>query len=214
MDPRAAVAPAEPKPAGGGAAPADQSRADVARSRLRLLALPLVGLPLALSAYFALTASSGPVFFHAHPLAMTLAFVTAAGLATLFKKVGGLVNTRIHGYLMFGMSALAAAGGWVIWENKETFARPHLTTLHGQAGAALLLAAVPYPLLAWLLYNPDNGVKNKDPLWRTVHKWSGRSLVLGAFLLIFSGVYKLEPDPLKAAAIIGALALLLPFLVV
>ena len=96
--------------------------------------------------------------FNLHPLAMMFGYVTLAGNSITMKKVGGLVRTQIHGYLMFAMSACACFGAYVMWTNKEAAKKPHYTTTHSYIGGAALMLTVLYPVFAWVLYNPVTGI--------------------------------------------------------
>lgn len=168
----------------------------------KVLAIPLVFLPLAFSTYFATTKGS-PSWWHLHPLAMMFGYVTLAGNSIMMKKVGGLLRTQIHGYLMFAMSACSVFGAYVMWSNKEAAGKPHYTTTHSYIGGTALMLTAFYPVFAWILYNPTTGIKRTDKLFRTIHKWSGRFGVAVAFAAIASGIYSVEKDPLKQGGMSG-----------
>ena len=192
--------------------PEEKDRLAAARFKQRMLAAPLVGFPLAFAGYFALTAQKGPAFFHLHPLLMMVGYVALAGNAITMKKVVGFENTKWHGYVMFLASVAAWAGGWVIWQNKENFGKAHITTTHATIGAFTLCGSL-YPVMSWYLYNPVDGVKRTDKTYRLVHRYTGRFWTVMSFAAIFTGVLQVEKDPMKQAAILGSLGLLLPFLV-
>ena len=74
----------------------------------------------------------GMVWFSLHPFLMFVAFATLAPAAILIKKIGGLINTTNHGYLMMLATSLSLFGWYVIYSNKEAKGKPHLESYHAQ----------------------------------------------------------------------------------
>ena len=129
---------------------------------MRLLFVPFTIVPLGMSYYFAkLPAQPEHRFqwFHLHPLLMLLGFITAAGNAVTLKKIGGLANTRLHIYLMSVTWVFALLGGYVIYTDKEMANKLHLTSLHGQIGAAVLTGLFLYQTpTGFYFLHPDTGI--------------------------------------------------------
>ena len=113
-------------------------------------------------------------FFSWHPWAMFFSFVTLAGNATLLKKIGGLENTRMHGYLMCGATILAYAGYWVIHSIKDKYNKPHWQSLHAQCGVGALVGYTALAIFGGVALHPDWGVFKGNQLMRAAHKWAGR----------------------------------------
>ena len=75
----------------------------------------------------------------------------------LQKKVGGYTNTKLHGVLAMLGTLLALCGVYSIYLNKEKYERPHLTSLHGKVGAALVLISVGVGMVGAVFLHPDFG---------------------------------------------------------
>lgn len=142
---------------------------------------------------------------------MTLSFLTFGGLSILTKKMGGKDNTNMHGYLMFAASVTASFGAYVIYDVKETYKKAHLTSSHGQWGAAVLSIFILYPVTAWVLYNPQNGWFSSNKLARKLHKYSGKAIILGGLISCCLGVFTMEKDSIKAWGLIGTMMAATPF---
>lgn len=128
--------------------------------------------------------------FSFHPLLLLSSlgcFVTAA----LYKKVGGLQNTRFHGNLSFFGVCLMAGGVYAIYLNKENNGKPHFKTTHGFY--ALNLAGVLFGLLLNGLFalHPDYGWLKKNQSLRKIHHWTGKGMLLGMCYLCWDGVNKM-----------------------
>jgi len=120
-------------------------------------------------------------WFSYHPLATAIGFITLAGNATLIKKIGGLVNTRLHGFLMLSASAAGALGWYVIYRNKEIAKKPHLTSIHGKLGVAVLLIYFGIGIAGAVALNPDWGFLRTNQNFRKVHKIAGRVATAAAW---------------------------------
>ena len=187
------------------------SKAQILRSRLMLPLLAAFAIP----SYYVVGMIGGgnPVWWHAHPVAMLLAFVYLFGQAVTIKKVGGYDNTKMHGYVMFAASVVASVGAYVIYSNKESYGKEHFVSLHSVLGGSLLMMALPYPVIAWIAYNPDNGKLKTDKNARWAHKMSGRGVLLLAYATIATGMYTIEQDPMILAFLVGPLLPLYYFLI-
>jgi len=134
------------------------------------------------------------VWFSWHPLMMMVGFVWLGGAAILQKKLGGLENTKLHGYLM-GAAILASSFAWyVIYSNKEANQKPHLTSWHSWIGMAALLG---YPLLGlvgMVALHPEMGVLRTNKTVRKVHKWLGRVTTASAWIACVVGFINMQKD--------------------
>lgn len=126
-------------------------------------------------------------WFSWHPLFMLIAYVILAGNATLIKKVGGFVNTRMHGIMMFGATLAAGFAYYVIYSNKEMNARKngraavHLTTTHGKLGVACFIGYIGLTLFGVVALHPDFGLLKTNTTLRAMHKWGGRLVTAAAW---------------------------------
>ena len=89
---------------------------------------------------------------------------------------------------MWLAAGAAGFGGYVIWSNKEFYRKEHLTTPHGQLGAAVLSFFLVYPLFASILLTPDSGILRTNKTVRTIHKYSGRFLLAMSLVTSALGV--------------------------
>lgn len=194
--------------------PSPYKKPSVAETRRKQLAVPLLGVPVAISSYFAWFSpkASGVTWFALHPLLMMIGFVTLGGLSILTKKIGGKANTEMHGNLMFLSSVFVGFASYVIYANKEAMGKAHLTTTHGQSGAMVLLMFLGYPIISYILYNPDSGVLRTNRTARAMHKYSGRITMLAALVVCCLGITKMEQDPVMAGGMIVSLLSCVPFL--
>lgn len=153
-------------------------------------------------------------WFDWHPLAMALGFATLAPLAALKKKIGGKGPTIMHGYLANGGMALGVFGYYVIWSNKEMLNKAHLTSLHGQLGAASVASFVVLGLVGALGLHPDFGKVKTNKLVRAVHKYSGRAAILTAWGASFTGFIKFNSDMLVQVPVVLGLVALSYFVII
>lgn len=135
-------------------------------------------------------------WFSWHPIAMTVAFVAFAANAALIKKIGGYENTKMHGYLMSAACALGGFGWYVIYSNKEMFGKPHLYTLHGKLGAAVMVGYLSLGVFGALALHPDFGILKTNKTIRFAHKWGGRVLTALAWLACVAGKLNTNPSSL------------------
>jgi hypothetical protein len=172
---------------------ADTSKAQTV---LSVLTLPIIAFTVVASYYTAYKKGEF-VWFSYHPVSMIVAFVGLASYGILKKKVGGYVNTQIHGYCMFVGALLCVFGFYVIYTNKEMNNKPHFVTTHGQVGAVLFLAYCISAVGGYIGLNPDNGFFKTDKNVRFSHKISGRILILLAWITCFLGFATMESNSTK-----------------
>ena len=147
------------------------------------------------AAVYVLQLSGGPQrWFSWHPVLMTLACIPVIINATLLKKIGGLVNTRWHGYL-FVLTTLLTVGGWyVIYSNKEMNGYPHLTSWHSWTGLFVLASFCGSSVFGLVALFPDWGVLKTNKSVRWMHKWGARVTIAVSWVTLVSGFIKLQPE--------------------
>jgi len=141
---------------------------------------------------------------------MMTAFYSLAGASVLTKKIGGKENTELHGNLAFAAAMAAGFGGYVIWTNKDMYGKAHLTTDHGQFGALTLTLMLAYPIVSYILYNPESGFLRQHQLFRKVHKYTGKLILVFGLVTSAYGIMAMEQEPIQAAGLIGALLISTP----
>lgn len=146
------------------------------------------------------------VWFSWHPLAMSVASLTLAVLATLLKKIGGLQNTVTHGYLMSAAMSLMLFGFYVIYSNKDSLGKEHFQTWHSWAGAATAWGFLALALGASLSIHPVYGMMRSSTVIRTFHKYGGKALLALSWTACMTGFMTMVPDVAAQAAFGVALA--------
>ena len=150
---------------------------------------------------------------------MVIAFVSLAGNAALIKKIGGAVNTRLHGYtrklsykysevicvfilgsLMSAATALAGFAFYVIYSNKGINHKKHLTTVHGKLGAAVLVGYTGLAIAGAVALHPDFGVLRTNKTVRAIHKWGGRFLTAAAWFVSVLGFITMQKSLVQRVA--------------
>lgn len=133
----------------------------------------------ALAAYIGATygMQAGWTWFSWHPFCMTLGFVLLSSNAILLKKIGGYTNTKMHGIMMVAAAILTGFAWYVIYVAKEMKGKKHLTSTHGQLGAAVMIANIGLAVFGFAALNPDWGFLRTNKTIRFIHKWSGRGIV-------------------------------------
>lgn len=154
---------------------------------------PLVAYGLLAAAYMAY--SPGKLIWYSwHPFFMIVGFAPLAIVAILYKKVGGYDNTKTHGILMSLSSVCAAFAFYVIYSNKNTYKKPHFTTLHGQGGLAIMVAYLGLAVVGFVGLNPDWGVVRTNKTIRAVHKRFGQVVSVSAWLTCIFQFVKMVPS--------------------
>jgi len=130
--------------------------------------------------------------FSGHPLLMSISFVGCAGMAMLYKKLGGRENTLIHGYLMMGGSLAALIAWYIVYAYKR---KSVLASRHAQLGALSIIGYLAVGMAGSIFLHPDFGiVKNNPQLMkynaqiRLVHKYLGRLFTCIAWYVLYLGV--------------------------
>ncbi len=132
------------------------------------------------------------IWFSWHPLAMIVSFILLASNAALIKKIGGYNNTKLHGYLMATAIALALFGWYVIYSNKEMSKKQHVTTLHAKLGVGVLLGYIGLGLFGAVALDPAWGVFKTNKTFRAIHKFAGRAMTAGAWVVCVLGEFLLQ----------------------
>lgn len=97
-------------------------------------------------------------FFSYHPFLMSSGFITMMGISAVTKKLGGYVNTKLHGILASSGLFMALGGLYVIYVHKESLGKDHLTTVHGFAGIVTVAGCIMAMLAGALFLHPDFGM--------------------------------------------------------
>jgi Eukaryotic cytochrome b561 len=149
--------------------------------------------------------------FSWHPFLMTVGMIGCMGIAAVTKKLGGYINTKIHGILASGGYMLALGGLYSIYRNKNLWEKPHFTSLHGKAGIALMVSTIA-PLLAGAVFlHPDWGIDKTNKDYRKIHKWFSRISMASSWAIAMYGMYSMTKDPLELAIYCLPLVILAPF---
>lgn len=135
-----------------------------------------------LSAGYMLWIKGPSVWFSWHPFSMVIAFILLAINATLIKKLGGAVNTRMHGQLMIASFLIGLFGYYVIYTNKEMKGKPHLTSWHGKLGATVMIGYGLVGLFGGVALHPDWGMFKTNKTFRITHKYVARVLIALAWI--------------------------------
>lgn len=134
------------------------------------------------------------IWYSWHPFFMIVGFVPLAILAILYKKVGGYENTKLHGILMTVSTLCAAFAFYVIYSNKNANRKPHFTSLHGQAGLAIMIAYFGLAVVGFVGLNPDWGMVRTNKTIRAIHKRSGQIVSVSAWLTCIFQFTKMVPS--------------------
>jgi hypothetical protein len=185
---------------------AKQDAASAKAAQYAALKWPIAAFGLASAGY--LTVGPGRVwsFFSWHPLLMMLSLPLALN-ASLLKKVGGLVATRWHGYMLSAATLLMMAGGYVSYAHKEAIGKAHYTSTHSWLGAAAMGGYLTSVIIATVTISPDYGLLKGNQSVRLAHKLGGKLNIAVACAAVFTGVQKFVPDPMAQAAFGSLLAL-------
>jgi cytochrome b561 len=123
-----------------------------------------------------------------------------AGNAALQKRIGGYENTKLHGLLMFLAVAVSIFGWYVIYTNKETQKKQHVTTIHAKIGVTVLLGYISLAVVGAVALNPDFGILKTNKTVRLAHKLGGRALTAASWLACVLGFAKMQSDPMYQVA--------------
>jgi len=149
-------------------------------------------------------------FFSWHPFLMTTGFVGMMGSAAVTKKLGGYTNTKRHGMLA-SMGILMASGGlYVIFVNKRSFDKPHLTSYHSHAGILTMAGSFTVMVIGGIFLHPDLGFDNKNKFIRLFHKWFSRMVILLGWISCYMGLMQLTSSHIVLILYSLPLLLLIP----
>jgi len=132
--------------------------------------------------------------FSWHPFLMTIGMVSFMGIGAMTKKLGGRVNTIVHGILSWCGIACTAGGLYAIYHNKNLNGRPHMTSWHSYVGLLSAVSSVGIGLAGGIVLHPDFGMANKNATIRLAHKVGARLTLALAWMAAFSGLYNMSPD--------------------
>eukprot|EP00578_Thalassiosira_sp_NH16_P008209 CAMPEP_0181111252 /NCGR_PEP_ID=MMETSP1071-20121207/19171_1 /TAXON_ID=35127 /ORGANISM="Thalassiosira sp., Strain NH16" /LENGTH=192 /DNA_ID=CAMNT_0023195123 /DNA_START=47 /DNA_END=625 /DNA_ORIENTATION=+ len=167
--------------------------------------------------YYAATRPEGAGwrFFSWHPMLMMVGMVGMMGAAALTKKRGGYTNTKLHGIMAWFGMLLAGCGLYVIYQNKENMGKAHFTTFHAKVGLTAFSGCILPGVAGAVFLHPDFGIDKQNKIYRSVHKYASRALLLLAWTATISGLKTLIGDDIQTLIIFAApLVLVAPFTLV
>ena len=136
-------------------------------------------------------------WFALHPIAMTFAVLLAFIPSILIRQIKGRMPTKIHGLFMVVACLLLLFGWYVIHTNKEEAGKPHLVSVHGQAGALMIFTLVFMTFTSFVALEPDYKVFVPKPVityFKFSHKWGGRLIAIIMLFLLYTGFEKIFPS--------------------
>ena len=142
---------------------------------------------------FSLSDRTSSHWFILHPLLAILGTVMLPVPAVLLRKYKGYWSKKIHAYVFVVAMLATALSCYVIYAQKEVRGKPHLSSWHAIAGACLGLGYAGIALAGLLALDPDYAIlhgKRVKATLKWVHKSGGRLLLVGGYLVCFSGWYK------------------------
>ena len=129
-----------------------------------------------------------PVWFGYHPLFMSLGYILLMGNAISLEKFG--VNNWSHMILQLICLLFVDFAFYVIWTNKNTYNKSHLTSYHSWFGIAVLilnnLVAFGSINSMWPAKTPQ---QRKDD--KKLHILAGKAIFSIAMAVVCSGFYKI-----------------------
>lgn len=111
-------------------------------------------------------AGAGWRFFSWHPFLMTTGMVGLLGMAIATKKRKGYANTKLHAMMAMAGNTLILAGLYVIYSNKESMERPHITTKHATAGIIVIVMCLTLGMVGTVFLHPDFGIDKNNKVIR------------------------------------------------
>ncbi|CAJ1364046.1 unnamed protein product [Effrenium voratum] len=140
-------------------------------------------------------------WFWYHPAAMLIGYVALMGNAVLVKKIGGLQATQIHGHLMNAGTLVCAFGYYVIYSNKEANGKPHNTSWHGKLGLVVMVFTVIMAVAGKIALDPSMGMLRTAKEVRKMHRYSGRIMLVAAWVCSIMGWYTFQKMAILPVAI-------------
>ena len=119
------------------------------------------------------------------------------GIAAITKKRGGYTNTKMHGILAWSGIMLASAGMYAIYQHKNNMGKPHFTTWHSWTGLSAFGGCIGLGLVGGVVLHPDFGLDTTNKQIRAIHKYSGRIVLMLAWMATLSGLKTLVGDDIK-----------------
>eukprot|EP00934_Nitzschia_sp_Nitz4_P005246 Nitzschia sp. Nitz4//scaffold65_size103378//64351//65120//NITZ4_004472-RA/size103378-snap-gene-0.14-mRNA-1//-1//CDS//3329556258//5236//frame0 len=135
--------------------------------------------------------------FSWHPFLMTVGMIGCMGTAAITKKLGGYLNTKIHGMLANLGVMLSLGGLYAIYHNKNLWNKPHFTSPHGKMGVAVVVGGLGAGLVGAVMLHPDFGMDKTNKTIRMAHKLFSRTVMGLSWVVACSGVIHMTEDPVE-----------------
>jgi hypothetical protein len=186
-----------------------------AEARFQLRMLPILALPMGLTAYFAYVRASelGPVWFALHPTSELTALI-----AMVSSVLVGKLQGPEHGWkqnLFSFVSLLAASFGfYIVFTVKQQYHKPHFVTPHSHLGAMTFMLIMAYSIVSLVAFHPNRGLQRNNERARRIHSNFGRMIVVLGLLTASAGIMELEVLVVpNVVTWIGSLACFVPLIV-
>ncbi|GMI13256.1 hypothetical protein TrLO_g11445 [Triparma laevis f. longispina] len=175
-------------------------------------AFALVSLVYSVLLGLSLGTKKGWRLFTYHPLLLTVA-TSIFVIAAMYKKIGGLQYTRLHGNLSFLGLCLVLGGVSAIYYNKEWNAHSsHFESNHALLGGSVLSIMCILLLNGLIAIHPDWGKLKTNKTIRLAHKMTGRFILVSMCFAIWQGAKKVAPGFYETDVAVGVPAAFWAFL--
>jgi hypothetical protein len=160
---------------------------------------------------------SSSKWFILHPVLAIIGTVCIPVPGVILRKYKGYWSKKIHA-LFFTVSMLCIIFSmYIVWVNKESRGKPHLSSWHALGGAAYLVAFLALFLVGVMALDPDLACfsKSNSPYssLKWIHKSGGRLLLVLGYWICFSGWYKFfEGSDLALGAVVASVASILTYI--
>jgi len=176
---------------------------DARQAELKLWRLPIAFYAIAVAFYSGFVIPGGVKLFTGHPFSMAIGAIALPSVAALTKKVGGLQNTKLHGYMMWASSAAMLLGFYFIYTNKDLHKKQHFTSYHSWAGLIVVAMFSVTTIGSTVALHPEFGLFRTQKEYRALHKLFGRNMVVLAIAVCCSGVANMEENIFTSAALLA-----------
>jgi hypothetical protein len=203
-------------------APSVQQHGDVealiearAEARFQLRMLPMLALPMGVTAYFAYVRASelGPAWFALHPTSELTALIAMVS-SVLVGKLQGPEHGWKQNFFSFVSWLAASFGFYIVFTVKQQYHKPHFVTPHSHLGAITFLLIMAYTIISLVAFHPNRGPQRNNERAQKIHSNLGRMIVVLGLLTASAGIMELEVLMVPNVVIwIGSLACFVPLIV-